>query len=124
MAAAMKAKLAKMVTSIESKEQWDELVAGLNGRLLVMDVHKQWCGRSSETGVGFDIRDAGPSKGQGVFALRDFEVGDKIMVEGPSLKAEHNSPVALADLRALSESTCAHLMAMSPLSIAASARRY
>ncbi len=79
-------------------------------------VHKQWCGRSSETGVGFDIRDAGPSKGQGVFALRDFEVGDKIMVEGPSLQAEHNSPVALADLRALSESTCAHLMAMSPLS--------
>ena len=44
MAAAMKAKLAKMVTAVESKEQWDELMAGLNGRLLVVDVHKQWCG--------------------------------------------------------------------------------
>ncbi len=40
----MKAKLAKMVTAVESKEQWDELMAGLNGRLLVVDVHKQWCG--------------------------------------------------------------------------------
>ena len=37
MAAAMKAKLAQMVTPIQSKEQWDELVAGLNGRLLVLD---------------------------------------------------------------------------------------
>ena len=44
MAAAMKAKLAKMVTAIETKEEWDECVAGLNGRLLVMDVHKKWCG--------------------------------------------------------------------------------
>ena len=44
MAAAMKAKLAQMVTPIQSKEQWDELVAGLNGRLLVLDVHKEWCG--------------------------------------------------------------------------------
>eukprot|EP00946_MAST-07B_sp_MAST-7B-sp1_P003370 g3370.t1 len=44
MAAAMKAKLASLVTAIETKEAWDECVAGLEGRLLVIDVHKKWCG--------------------------------------------------------------------------------
>ena len=44
MAAAMKAKLASLVTAIETKEAWDECVAGLEGRLLVVDVHKKWCG--------------------------------------------------------------------------------
>lgn len=44
MAAAMKAKLANMFTAIESKEQWEELKGALNGRLLVIDLHKKWCG--------------------------------------------------------------------------------
>ena len=44
MAAAMKAKLANMITAINSKEQWDETMDQLNGRLLFIDVHKKWSG--------------------------------------------------------------------------------
>ena len=76
--------------------------------------HKQWCGRSCEPGVGYAIRDAGPGKGFGVFALRDFEAGDKVMVEASSLRAPRDSPVALAELRALSPSVCTSIMGMSP----------
>ena len=38
----------------------------------------------------------GPGKGFGVFALREFEAGDKVMVEASSLRAPRDSPVALA----------------------------
>ena len=44
MAAAMKAKLATMITLVESKEQWDEILANVGGRLMFIDVHKNWCG--------------------------------------------------------------------------------
>ena len=44
MAAAMKAKLATMITLVESKEQWDEILANIGGRLMFIDVHKNWCG--------------------------------------------------------------------------------
>jgi hypothetical protein len=44
MAAAMKAKLASMITAIETKGQWDEIIENLNGRLLFIDVHKKWSG--------------------------------------------------------------------------------
>jgi hypothetical protein len=44
MAAAMKAKLATMITAIESKEQWDDVLSKVGGRLLFIDVHKNWCG--------------------------------------------------------------------------------
>ena len=44
MAAAMKAKLASMVEAVESKEQWEELKSSLNTKLLVIDLHKKWCG--------------------------------------------------------------------------------
>ena len=76
--------------------------------------HKQWCGRSCETGVGYAIRET-QLKGQGVFALRDFEAGEKIMVEASSLRAPQDSPVALAELRALLPSVRASIMEMSPI---------
>ena len=43
----MKQKLATMISRIENKEQWDELIAQLNGRLLFIDVHKEWAGPCS-----------------------------------------------------------------------------
>ena len=69
--------------------------------------HDQWCGKSCELNVDWAILDAGDSRGQGVFALRDFAVGEKIMVEGSSLEAALNSPVTPGDLRALSASVSA-----------------
>jgi len=76
--------------------------------------HDQWCGKSCELNVDWAILDAGDSRGQGVFALRDFAVGEKIMVEGSSLEAALNSPVTPGDLRALSASVSASIMALSP----------
>jgi hypothetical protein len=43
----MKQKLATMISRIENKEQWDELIAQLDGRLLFIDVHKEWAGPCS-----------------------------------------------------------------------------
>ena len=43
----MKQKLATMINRIENKEQWDELIAQLDGRLLFIDVHKEWAGPCS-----------------------------------------------------------------------------
>ena len=40
----MRAKLANLITVIEDTEQWDEYIAGLGKKLLVIDVHKNWCG--------------------------------------------------------------------------------
>ena len=45
--AMMKQKLATMISRIENKEQWDELIAQLDGRLLFIDVHKEWAGPCS-----------------------------------------------------------------------------
>lgn len=50
--------------------------------------HKFWCIDSSksdtkspgELGVDFEIRDS-DGKGLGLFALRDFEINDKVIVE-------------------------------------------
>ena len=44
--------------------------------------HSKWCGAVTATlGVDYEIRSAGKGKGMGVFALRKFDVGDKIIVE-------------------------------------------
>jgi hypothetical protein len=43
--------------------------------------HKFWCGKSGEKCVDYDIRDAGEEKGLGLFAMRDFNRGEKILVE-------------------------------------------
>uniref|UniRef100_A0A6A7G741 Uncharacterized protein n=1 Tax=Hirondellea gigas TaxID=1518452 RepID=A0A6A7G741_9CRUS len=46
--------------------------------------HKSWCKASGEINVDFEIRNA-PGKGVGIFALRTFKRGEKIMVERPIL---------------------------------------
>ncbi|OEU08979.1 hypothetical protein FRACYDRAFT_249323 [Fragilariopsis cylindrus CCMP1102] len=43
--------------------------------------HKMWCGKSGEKCVDYEIRDAGSEKGLGLFAMRDFSRGEKILVE-------------------------------------------
>jgi hypothetical protein len=48
--------------------------------------HKLYCGVAGEIDVDFEIRDAGGDVGLGVFALRDFEKNEKIIVERPLLK--------------------------------------
>jgi hypothetical protein len=48
--------------------------------------HKLYCGVGGEIDVDFEIRDAGGDVGLGVFALRDFEKNEKIIVERPLLK--------------------------------------
>jgi hypothetical protein len=50
--------------------------------------HKIWCGRTAEVGVDFELRDAG--KGLGYFALRDFAVGEKVLVERPAMRVPTN----------------------------------
>ena len=42
--------------------------------------HKTWCGRAGEKCVDYEVRDAG-AKGLGLFARRDFQRGEKILVE-------------------------------------------
>ena len=44
MAAAMRAKLAELIKPIENTEQWDECIGSLGKKLLVIDIHKKWCG--------------------------------------------------------------------------------
>jgi hypothetical protein len=48
--------------------------------------HKIWCGSTAELDVDFEVRDAGEGRGLGIFALRAFEVGEKILVERCVLK--------------------------------------
>ena len=40
----MRAKLAKLIVPIDNAEQWNEQMASLGKKLLVIDVHKKWCG--------------------------------------------------------------------------------
>ena len=40
----MRQKLAELIVSIENTEQWNETIASLGKKLLVIDVHKKWCG--------------------------------------------------------------------------------
>lgn len=46
--------------------------------------HKYWCGAAGELGIDYEIR-LTDKKGFGLFAMRDFQRGDKIAVEKPIL---------------------------------------
>ena len=50
--------------------------------------HKIWCGKIANPIIDFEIRDTGGERGMGLFALRDFEVGEKILVERPVILTE------------------------------------
>lgn len=61
----------------------------------------------------YEVRSAGPGRGDGVFALRELAIGEKIFAERSSLGAALNQPVASADLIALPASEKAMLMSLS-----------
>ena len=42
--------------------------------------HKVWCGKSGEKCIDYEVHDAG-EKGLGLFTMRDFKRGEKILVE-------------------------------------------
>ena len=63
--------------------------------------HNHWCGKSAERDTGYQISDAGVGRGEGIFALREFVAGDRIMVERASLMAAFETPVGSAALLAL-----------------------
>lgn len=61
--------------------------------------HKHWCGKAGEIGADFSIREA-ECKGLGVFALRDFRRGEKIMAErGIPKDEEPTTSVRIAILK-------------------------
>ena len=75
--------------------------------------HNHWCGKSTERDGGFKISDSGVGRGEGVFALRDFVAGDKIIVERASLSAAFEAPVGSAALLALPAGVKAALTCLS-----------
>ena len=44
MSAAMRQKLAELIKPIGSQEEWDEFIPTVGKKLLVIDIHKKWCG--------------------------------------------------------------------------------
>ena len=42
--------------------------------------HKVWCGKTGEKCIDYEVRDAG-EKGLGLFTMRDFKRGEKILVD-------------------------------------------
>lgn len=59
--------------------------------------HKHWCDKTGEIGFDFEVREV-PGKQLGVFALRDFNPNDKIMMERPVVFcAKYEGPVSVLD---------------------------
>lgn len=57
--------------------------------------HKHWCGKAGEIGFDYEMRQS-EGKGLGVFALRRFELGDKVMAErGFTYPSIHNVPPSI-----------------------------
>lgn len=71
--------------------------------------HKRWCGRAGENGFDFEIR-ATNDKGLGMFALRSFRVGEKILAEPPVLSSPRTSVYTRIHQAALKK----QLLALSP----------
>ena len=75
--------------------------------------HDQWCGKSAERDAGYRISGAGMGRGEGVYSLRHFVPGDRIMVERKSLGAALGTPVGSAALLALPAGVKAALTCLS-----------
>ena len=48
--------------------------------------HKRWCGKAGEIDFDYEVKES-PGKGMGLFTLRDFKRGEKILVERPVVVA-------------------------------------
>ncbi|KAL7554806.1 hypothetical protein ACHAWF_018346 [Thalassiosira exigua] len=75
--------------------------------------HKTWCGKAGEKCVDYEIRDAG-EKGLGLFTLRDFERGEKILVERPVVTG-HGTGQSLNRDQLKIESVMKATMALAPI---------
>lgn len=77
--------------------------------------HKHWCGKTGEIGHDFEVREA-PGKSLGVFALRDFEPNEKIMMERPVASvAKYEGPVSvLGSVLSLDDSRKQAVQALTP----------
>jgi len=62
------------------------------------DMHGLWCNSTAELNVDYEIRDAGNGKGMGMFAMRPFSVGDKILAERFVLHIQELSDVQANDM--------------------------
>lgn len=76
--------------------------------------HKYWCGKAGEKNVDFKIAAAGGSKGLGVFAMRDFKNGDKIIVERPAIIAESTRDLPTIVPEGMKASVSDALLALVP----------
>ena len=75
--------------------------------------HNHWCGKSAERGSGYQVCDAGVGRGEGIFALREFVAGDRIVVERACLMAAFETPVGSAALLTLPAGEQAALACLS-----------
>lgn len=77
--------------------------------------HKHWCGKTGELDCDFEVRQA-PGKRLGMFALRDFEPNDKIMMERPvASAAKYEGPVSvLGAVMSLNDSMKQAVEALEP----------
>ena len=68
--------------------------------------HRHWCGIAGELGHDVAVRSIGATKGRGLFALRRFSRGDKLLVERLTIK-NPRSPQDVSEgvLRAAAELT-------------------
>jgi hypothetical protein len=51
--------------------------------------HKYWCCNSGQIGIDYEIRTTIDNKGYGLFALRNFNRGENILVEKPIIKFDN-----------------------------------
>ena len=54
--------------------------------------HSKWCCKSGEIDFDYEVREAKDKIGLGMFALRDFKRGEKILVERPIMKISNPVP--------------------------------
>jgi hypothetical protein len=72
--------------------------------------HQYWCGKAGEIGYDYEIRESA-NKGLGVFALRGFEKGAKIMAERPLVRTEYLKPSEQSAILNLMPQNCNELKA-------------
>lgn len=77
--------------------------------------HKHWCGKAGEIDHDFEVREA-PGKSLGVFALRDFEPNEKVMMERPVASvAKYEGPVSvIGAVLSLDDSRTKAVQALTP----------
>jgi hypothetical protein len=91
------------------KKDWSSKVGGGGGH------HKFWCCKSGEKDTDYEIRSAGDAKGLGLFAKRDFQRGEKILVERSIMTRNEDGSISKdAALVTESRNTLNAFMSLAP----------